>query len=164
MISSVAQSGFASPSNGTALNTTQSESLLALLSNYDSKNISQSDAKDIVSSIREIGIKSGKGLGDLLNQTGFKPRELAQKAGLRQGDERSAASQNDVSGTNGMPPPPPPAQTTEPNKFNDALSSLSRLVEKYEGTELSDDDWSSLYQELGEEGLDVSRPLISIML
>lgn len=170
MISSVAQSGFSNPSGGTALNTAQSESLLALLSNYNPKNITKSDAQEIVSGIREIGIKAGKGLGELLNQTGFQPRELAQKAGV-------------LRGTGERPPPPPemsgnsvsntdensPSQSlsSSSNKdtsSNDALASLTRLVAKYEGHSLSDDDWTRLYHDLETEGIDVSKPLLDILL
>lgn len=170
MISSVAQSGFSNPSGGTALNTAQSESLLALLSNYNPKNITKSDAQEIVSGIREIGIKAGKGLGELLNQTGFQPRELAQKAGV-------------LRGAGERPPPPPemsrnsalnkdgnsPSKSLSPNSTsdissNDALASLTRLVEKYEGHVLSDDDWTRLYSDLESEGIDVSKPLLDILL
>lgn len=164
MISSVAQSGFANPSGGTALNTAQSESLLALLSNYDPKNVSKSDAQEIVSGIREIGIKGGKGLGELLNQTGFQPRELAQKAGVMRG----AADQHRLSSPRHANPKAAPygdpQSQVKDMSSNDALTSLNRLVEKYNGHNLSDDDWGRLYQELKTEGFDVSKPLLDILL
>ncbi len=188
MISSVAQSGFTSSTNGTALNTTQSESLLALLSNYDPKNLSHSDASDIVSGIREIGIKAGRGLGELLLQTGFKPGEIAQKAGVSRHASKNMsppinmpsrinmaepqdrvqgdAVQGDiVQGKNGKNTLLHPASMPPNSGFQtDALDALKALLEKYEDKDLSEDDWARLYGELKETGIDVSRPLLDILL
>lgn len=162
MISNVAPSGFANPSGGMALNTSQSESLLALLTNYDPKNLTQSDAIDIVSGIREIGITGARGLGDLLNQTGFQPRELAEKSGVMRGDPIPPATIvhfDDAAASYGETKP----QTIDQSN-HDALASLTRLVEKYDGNNLSDDDWTRLYKELETEGIDVSKPLLDILL
>ena len=164
MVSSVAQSGFAIPSADTALNSRQSESLLALLSNYNPKNLTQSDAQDIVSGIREIGIKNAKGLGAMLNQTGFQPRELAQKSGVIKADTNRPASSQSQPAHDVTVQDPQSRSRPENVLSNDALSALTRLVEKYEGHDLSGDDWANLYQELETEGLDVSKPLLDILM
>lgn len=157
MLTSVAQSGFTIASGGAGLNTTQSENLQALLSNYDAKNISTTDAEQIVSGVRELGVKAGKGLADAFAQAGFDAKEISDKAGV----ERSAKGER--------PPPPPDGSGLDirnlglDSETSDAVTALSVLLENYDSEAVSNEGWANLYEALGTS-TDSDAPYIDILI
>ena len=61
----------------------QSQYIKETLSKYDPNNLTKADAKEIVSSFREAGIRPSKALKEAMSAEGFDAKTVAKKAGLR---------------------------------------------------------------------------------
>jgi hypothetical protein len=61
----------------------QSQLVTDTLSKYDPNNLSEADAKEIVSSFREAGIRPSKALKEAMLAEGFDAKEVVKKAGIR---------------------------------------------------------------------------------
>jgi len=72
------------------------------LSNYDSSNMSQSDALEIVAAFQDANIQPSKQLADAMSSLGFDAKEVGDLAGV------GTNAQNVAQQIGGMPPPPPP--------------------------------------------------------
>lgn len=130
--------------NTARLTESQSAGLQKILSDYDPNNLSTSDAKDIVSQIKDLGIRPGAALAQSLNDAGFDPGELRQAAGL-EGQRRSA-------------PPPPPSAQTGGQIDQTAIDSLTSILENYDLTDLSDADQQNIQSQLNEAGFSYAEP------
>lgn len=121
----------------------QKAGLNALLEDYDSDTISDSDADDIVSGIKDLGISAGPGLASALSDAGFDPQAIGQKGG----------------GDRPPPPPPPPDGGQGRDSVDSAVLSLfTDALEANSGSSESG-DWSGLMSTLEEAGIDTSKPI-----
>lgn len=98
-------------SSNNSLSLEQQETIESVLSNYDSSNLSSSDAQEIVNSFEAAGISPSKSLADTMDSLGFDAREVGDLAGV-QGPK----------GGGGMPPPPPPKN--DDSELTDLLTEL----------------------------------------
>lgn len=159
MITGVNFDGYVPGGSEAGLSRAQDESLMALLSNYDAKNLSSEDARDIVLGIREIGIKADNGLASALISGGFNARDIAEKSGV---------SRSQVPLVERVPTVLQPLVNQDDEPFNrealTALTALTELIGQYDGAELSEDDWSELYLQLHDARIDASKPLLDLLL
>ncbi len=138
-----------------SLSEEQETGLQDILSNYDTDNISDEDAAEIVSGIQELGIQPGKALGDALGTAGINARDLASQAGIA---------------PKGPPPPGGPGggqgggQTGGVNEA--AVEVLESVLEALESDELTSADEFQAYlqEQLEEAGLDPTASLVDIRL
>ena len=61
----------------------QSQLISDTLSKYDPNNLTEADAKEIVSSFREAGIRPSKALKEAMSAEEFDAREVIKKSGIR---------------------------------------------------------------------------------
>lgn len=134
----------------------QLSGLAKVLENYDPNNLSQSDAKDIVSQLKDLGVAPGRGLASAMADAGFGARGVGQKAGV---------------GKDGPPPPPPGNGSPEsPNGQNsgtidrEAIAALKLLIEGYAGNDITDDDWTDILTAMDDNGYDLSKTLLDVKL
>ncbi|MGA1931267.1 hypothetical protein ACH5BF_00885 [Arcobacter sp. YIC-464] len=99
-------------SSGSSLSLDQQETIQDVLSNYDSDNLTSSDALEIVSAFQEANIQPSRSFENALSSLGFDAKEIGDLAGL---------GPNGPQG--GMPPPPPPPKESE-DEISDILSEL----------------------------------------
>ncbi|SNR61416.1 hypothetical protein [Puniceibacterium sediminis] len=167
MINSATNSGVMLSQNrqNSPLTQNQSTKLAETLSRYDADNLSDDDAKALVTSIRELGIKAGSGLADALGAAGIDAGDLAQKAGIG-----GPGGPPGGKGGPGGPPPggkggPPPgggqgAKGVE--SVDEAVVSLIKdAAEAYEASEDEESSFADiLAAKLEEAGYDPSQPVV----
>lgn len=140
----------ARPQQGSFINSQQSQDLKNVLSNFDPNNISETDAKNIVNKVKEIGVRPGQPLVLVFASEGFDAKSIGEKAGVR-GDR--------------PPPPPGDGQSGPKGRVNsEALSALKLLVDSKEGEEISANEWADFYADLEDKGVDTSGPIIDLKL
>lgn len=154
MISGISQSlSPTSPlaSKANALSDEQQADLKELLSKYDADTLSQSEAKEIVSGIESLGITEGAGLATAMATNGF--------------DARSVGDMGGVKGDRPPPPPRPAGEAGGAGQVNsEALTALQLLMDSYEGSEITEEGWSSILTSLEEQGFDTSQPFVDLRL
>lgn len=157
MINSLfSQNGFTpQPAYQQGINTQQADALKSVLSGYDASNISETDAKNIVSQVKDLGIAPGRPLTIVFAGEGFDAAAVGDKAGVGGGD-RPAPPQG-KGGPNGQGGPKGEVNT-------EALSALKLLVDAKEGEDISETEWTAFYEELEEQGIDTSKPFIDLKL
>ena len=105
----------------------QSQHITETLSKYDPNNLTKADAKEIVSSFREAGIRPSKALREAMSAEGFDAKILAKKGGLQ---------------------PPHPSSTAEKkeslNISENQLSELYKLLQQYHNDDSLNKDRNSL--------------------
>ena len=105
----------------------QSQHIKETLSKYDPNNLTKADAKEIVSSFREAGIRPSKALKEAMSAEGFDAKTVAKKAGLQH---------------------PHPSETAEKKKSlnisENQLSELYKLLHQYHNDDSLDKDRNSL--------------------
>ena len=106
-----------SQSNSNGLTTEQQETLTKVLSEFDSSNLSESDAQSIVNSFKEAGIEPSSALAEAMEAEGFDAKEVGDLAGGPRG-------------SGGMPPPPPPNQEEEESTISSLLDTLLSLEDE----------------------------------
>jgi len=120
----------------------QKETINTILSDYDSAELSEQDAKDIVSAFQEAGIKPSKDFEVTLGTAGFDAREIGDLAGV-------APPQR---GENGAPPIPRDSESAGVNQDN--LQLLQSILEQYTDlSNLSAEDEQTLSNSLLDAGL-----------
>lgn len=123
------------------------------LAKFDPNNLSASDAKDIISQIKDLGIAPGRGLAAAMADAGFNARAVAQKAGI---DKEGASPPLPVEGG-------PDVQTR--NAINsEAVEALKRLIEGYAGSDITDEDWTDILSAMDDKGYGLSRTLLDVKL
>ena len=143
MINNITNTSLSVPmaSRNTSLTVEQKTLIEGTLSNYDSENLSESDALEIVNTFSKAGIQPGKELEETLKSSGFDAREIGQLA-------------------NTSPLPPPSNQSTT----NIDLSALVSYIEEH--LSLTDDESlssESLYKNLIDYfGLEEGQSIINI--
>ncbi|MBT8152404.1 hypothetical protein KMP13_00520 [Epibacterium ulvae] len=84
--SSIGASAYLIPSNQTQeLSDEQKTCLEAVLFQYDSENLSDNDASEIVQSIKELDVRIGVVLGEALTEAGIDSKALRDQAGDPEG-------------------------------------------------------------------------------
>ena len=112
----------------------QSQRITETLSKYDPNNLTKADAKEIVSSFREAGIRPSKALKEAMSAEGFDAKTVAKKAGLQH---------------------PHPSETAEKKKSlnisENQLSELYKLLHQYHNDDSLDKDRNSLLNSIQTE-------------
>ncbi|MEP1144194.1 MAG: hypothetical protein ABJH52_10780 [Henriciella sp.] len=152
MINSVGASQLSSQSlqSQASLSEEQQSSIADVLAKYDPDNVSESDAQNIVSSIQELGISPGTVLTQAMQASGFDAKSIGDAAGVK-GDR----------------PPPPPGGGQMGGKGSvdtEALAALQLFLDQYEGSDITEEDWSSITTALEEQGFDTNRPFVDLFL
>lgn len=98
-------------SNDSSLSLEQQETIQDVLSNYDSNNLSGSDALEIVSAFENANIEPSRSFENALNSLGFDAKQIGDLAGVAPHEQGN------------MPPPPPPSKESE-DELSDILSEL----------------------------------------
>ncbi len=174
---------------GGRLTDEQGQKLTDVLSQYDSKNLTNDDAKSLVAQIKEIGISSKSGLAQALDASGIDPRKLMAQAGQAGqggtdgppsggppggGGPGGMGGMGGMGGAGGPPPgggagaggPPPGGGAGAPG--SQGLSSVDAgivsLVSEAAQSFLESDDaesvWSILEPKLQSAGYDTSKSII----
>ncbi len=136
--------------------TEEQESLISeILSQYDTENLSASDAASIIEAFDEAGIRPGQALEEALAAEGVDARELG-----------------DIGGVGGRRPPPPPPpqgedeegiQTLEAKSIMDYLEEL--LEEQEDISEMTEEGKQAMYNQLLDHfGLVAGESLINIQV
>ena len=151
-------SGFSQATQGFQVNRAvteeQSQKLTEFLTEYDTSNLSEEDATEIVAQVKELGINPGAGLADVLGASGIDAKALAEQAGLG----KAAGAGGPLGGKNG---PPPPGGAGGRADVDDALVSLfSEAVEAYESSDEAESLWDVLEPALQSAGYDTSKSVI----
>lgn len=114
------------------------------LSGFDSDNLTQDQAIEIVETFASAGINPGKELADTLAEAGFDAREIGDLAREGNSSESSLA-------------------VNEPVDLFDLVDYLDLLLEQFGGNALSDEDKAVVYDDLRERfGLIDSESIISV--
>lgn len=106
------------------------------LSEFDSSNLTQSDALEIVSAFQDAGIEPSKQLEDALSSLGFDAQEIGDLAGITGGVQGGQ-------GAGGMPPPPPPPPSSSEEDDEEEFDTVSSLLETLFSEDEDDEDSSS---------------------
>lgn len=125
------------------------------IAQYDIENLTEDEAKNIVQTFAEAGIRPGQAMEDAIAQAGGDAKEIGDIAGAQ--------------GPKGNGPPPPP-----PSGGNDDIESLevSSIVEYLEElmaekdlTELSETDKEEMYTQVIEHfGLNQGENLVNLTI
>ncbi|MGO4909763.1 hypothetical protein ACEN2J_15675 [Pseudorhodobacter sp. W20_MBD10_FR17] len=145
----------------------QGQKLNEFLTNYDSSNLSENDAKEIVSQIKELGIKAGSSLATALETNGIDAKGLAELAGV-QGAEGTKPSGPPPGGGQGGPGgaggPPPSGGKGRDSVDDTAVSLISDVLESYTSAAETDGTtqsfWSVLEPALQAAGYDTTKSVI----
>lgn len=116
-----------------ALTNTQQQLVSKTLSRYDANNLSETDAKAIVSAFSEAEIQPGKALAEAMAAQGFDAAVVGQAAGAK-------------------PPPPPPSQDNGSgiNIDQKSLQSLLSLLDQTQRSDISEEERTSILQTIRE--------------
>jgi len=150
-------------SNTRSLNNTQQQGLTEALSNYDTDNLSDDDAKSLVSDIQDLGIQKGHALTEALSDAGIDANQLAEQAGIAGRDKPTGPG-----GPGGGPGGGGGPSGAEASKGNSAaIETLQSIVDQLQETATDDDDLSfseQLAQALEDAGIDTSTPIVDYRL
>lgn len=144
----------------------QGQKLNAFLTNYDSDNLSENDAKEIISQIKELGIKAGSGLATTLEENGIDAKGLAELAGVK-GAKPSGGPPGGGGPGGGGPggsggPPPSGGGKGRDNVDETAVSLIADALESYTNTTdtTTETFWSVLEPALQAAGYDTTKSVI----
>ena len=119
--------GFEAPTGSQSISSSQSDEISSILSNYDSSNLSESDAQAIVAAFQDAGIEPSKELESAMEEAGFDAQEVGTLAGVGA----------QAAGGAGTPPPPPSSSSEEEEDFDvldtneDGVVSMEELQEAF---------------------------------
>jgi len=136
--SAITSSASSSSSSKNALSYDQQQIIDDTLSNYDSSNLSQSDALEIVAAFQEANIEPSKQLEDAMSSLGFDAKEVGDLAGVSSTDTQNVASQ-----VGGPPPPPPPPSSSEEEDDEDDEEYYNTVQTLMDSLFSSDDEDST---------------------
>ena len=144
---------------GRQLNDNQAQLVKDTLSKYEPNNLTEADAKEIVSSFREAGIRPSKALKEAMSAEGFDAREVIKKAGIRPLKALKEAMMAEglaakiVAKKAELQLPSPSNSAGKKEKFNiseNQLSELYKLLHKYHNNDSLDADRDSLLNSIQE--------------
>ena len=125
----------------------QKSQVQSILSQYDSKNVTATDAKSIFKAFREAGIGPSPDLRDAISKAGFDAQQLRSLAQ----PEGSSGHHHHHHGAQGAGQSGTAASGQGLN--TSALQSLQSILGQYDLTNLSDDQKSGLMTQLNNAGL-----------
>lgn len=140
--------GFEPPTNSgnSSLSSSQLDTISSVLENYDSSNLSQSDALEIVAAFKEAGIQPGAELEAAMKEAGFDAHEVGTLAGV--GAEGQAGGGGAPSGGGGGQGGGDSSSETEYDAMDlneDGVVSFAEMQEYY-GTSSSSNETASSSQ------------------
>jgi hypothetical protein len=144
---------------GRQLTDKQAELVKDTLSKYEPNNLTEADAKEIVSSFREAGIRPSKALKEAMSAEGFDAREVIKKSGIRPLKALKEAMLAEglaakiVAKKAELQLPSPSNSAGKKEKFNiseNQLSELYKLLHKYHNNDSLDADRDSLLNSIQE--------------
>jgi len=112
-------------SQSSSLTTSQQDTISSILEQYDSSNLSASDASSIIEAFQDAGIEPSKELEFAMSAEGFDAKEVGKLGGA-----------GGPQGAGGMPPPPPPSDEEE--------STVSSLLNTLFSTDDEDEDSTTI--------------------
>ena len=127
-----------SSSNNSSLSYEQQQSMDEILSEYDGNNLSESDAKAIVSAFQDAGISPSREMADAMDSLGFDAHEVGTLAGV--------GPQGGSQAMGGMPPPPPPPPSN--SESEEEFNTVSSLLETLFNSDDENDNTSSTFDDL----------------
>ncbi len=133
-----------------SLNDTEKQKLSDLLANYDTEDLSDEQAKEIVDGIKELDIAPGRGLAEALGTAGIDARALAEQAGLGAPGGRGGPG-----GPSGGGPKGPDSSAVETLR-----SVVEELLEATSDEEDSSTFSTLLSEALEAAGVDTSSPVL----
>ena len=131
----------------------QSQHITETLSKYDPNNLTKADAKEIVSSFREAGIRPSKALKEAMSAEGFDAKVVAKKAGIRpikalkQAMLAEGLDAKILAKKGGLQPPHPSSTAEKKESLNiseNQLSELYKLLQQYHNNDSLNKDRNSL--------------------
>ena len=141
MISSISSNSVMMPqatqnsSSASKLTSSQLDTISSVLANYDSTNLSSSDAQSIIKSFEDAGIEPSSELESAMDELGFSAQEVGKLGGGKQG---------------GMPPPP----------SDEEVSSISSLLDSLLSAE--DEDSTSTSSTSFEDIMDYTSRILNL--
>ncbi len=116
-----------------SLTETEKTQLEEILAEYDAENLTEEDVQSIFDEIREAGIQPGKAVKETVEAAGFDLEQFRP--------DRPAG-------------PPPGMSGSKPESVNlSSLKSLQTILNKYDLSNLSAEDETSLYSQIQDAGL-----------
>jgi hypothetical protein len=149
MINSIGSSGSMPPPpprSSQPLTEDQQQLLTDTLSEYDTENLTSSDAQSIIETLSDAGIQPGKELESAMAELGFDAKNIGELAG---GEHR--------------PPPPPEQSSEEISSISNFLTEMvaAKLAETGQ-SELSSADKEDIFSKLYEKfGIDDGESVIN---
>jgi len=131
---------------GRQLTDKQAQLVKDTLSKYEPNNLTEADAKEIVSSFREAGIRPSKALKEAMLAEGFDAREVIKKAGIR-----PLKALKEAMMTEGLEAKMAAKRIKESfNVSENQLSELYKLLHQYHNNDSVDADRNSLLNSIQE--------------
>lgn len=137
---------FSPPPRSHPLTDEQKSLVQSTLAEYDSENLTADDAKKILNTFREAGIRPGKELRQAIEDAGFDEKQLLDLAGPEGGQK----------------PPPSRGVPGSANVDVSALQSLQNILSQYNLSDLSADEETGLLDQLNNSGLVRSGYMIDL--
>jgi hypothetical protein len=134
-----------------ALTDEQKQKVQDILKNYDKDNVTADDAKSIFKAFKDAGIRPGPGMKEAIDSAGFNAdslRELAKPA-----DMQAASADGSTSGMGRTHHHKHQGTSSKSGIDMSALQNLQSILSKYDLSNLSSDDQTSLVQQLTDSGL-----------
>lgn len=128
------------------LTSDQTNTISDILSQYDSDNVSEDDAKAIFQAFKDAGITPAKGMREAIEVAGFDAEDLRSK-GLGDGN---------------MPPPSLQSSSSSASINLSAIQSQQEILSQFDLTNLSETDQTSLFTKLQESGLISTGSMVDI--
>ncbi|MBL8093801.1 MAG: hypothetical protein JNL73_06495 [Anaerolineales bacterium] len=137
---------FPRPHRSHPLTDAQKSLVQSTLADYDSETLTADDAKEILSTFREAGIRPGQELRQAIEETGFDEKQLLELARPEGGQQ------------------PPPGRGPQGSSTLDvsALQSLQTILSQYNLSDLSSDEETDLLNQLNRSGLVRSGDMIDL--
>ena len=142
----------------------QKTAVQSILSQYDPKNLSSSDAQSIFKSLREAGVGPSPDLRQTLSKAGFDPQQLRQL--IQPQDAQSSQDTAGADGTQaasghrrhhhhsgGTSSTSGSASTSGTSLNTSALQSLQSILGQYDLSNLTSDQQQSMVQKMNDAGL-----------
>lgn len=130
---------------GATLTDDQKSQLQSILSQFDPKSLTASDAQSIFKQLQQAGIKPGSDLINTLQSSGYNPSQLASLAAPQGGHRHHHGGGGGTQGT---------SSTSQSNSVSlSTLQSLQTILDKYNLNNMSSDQETSLQTELNQSGL-----------
>ena len=143
----------------THLTDKQAQHIKDTLSKHDPNNLTKADAKEIVSSFREAGIRPSIALKQAMSREGFDAKEVAKNAGnrpikaLKQTILAEELDEQNVDKKAEVQPQHPHVKARIKESFNvseNQLSELYKLLHQYHSDDSLDKDRNSLLNSIQE--------------